>query len=53
MGGPARIAVVGTPWKTPDENIFAMKHAVDAYNRKKAEEEGEPMEEGEEGNNFL
>jgi uroporphyrinogen-III decarboxylase len=45
VGGPARIAVVGTPWKTPDANIHAMKHAVDAYNRKKAEEEGEPFEE--------
>lgn len=43
QGGAARIAVVGTPWKTPDENILAMKHAVDAYNRRKAEEEGEPL----------
>nr|MDO8086655.1 uroporphyrinogen decarboxylase family protein [Candidatus Sigynarchaeum springense] len=53
QGGPARVAVVGIPWKTPDENIFAMKRAVDAYNRKKAEEEGEPLEQGEDETIFL
>ncbi len=53
QGGPARIAVVGTPWKTPEENIFAMKAAADAYNKRKAEEEGEPLDDGEEETRFL
>ena len=44
-GGPTSINVVGIPWKTPDENVMAMKHAVDAFNAKKAAEEGEEFEE--------
>ncbi|HME51086.1 MAG TPA: uroporphyrinogen decarboxylase family protein [Candidatus Lokiarchaeia archaeon] len=44
-GGLTSINVVGIPWKTPEENIMAMKYAVDAFNARKAAEEGEEFEE--------
>ena len=52
-GGPTSINVVGIPWKTPDENIMAMKNAVEAYNAKKAAEEGEVIEDQAEESTFF
>jgi uroporphyrinogen-III decarboxylase len=38
-GGPVSINVVGVPKDTPNENIYAMRDAVEAYNKKKEEED--------------
>ncbi len=38
-GGPVSINVVGCPNNTPDENLWALWNAVQAYNKKKEEEE--------------
>ncbi len=41
-GGPQRIAVVGCPYGTPDENVYALWKAVQDFNKRKEEElEGE------------
>lgn len=37
-GGPQRIAVVGCPYGTSDENIFALWHRVEYHNKRKEEE---------------
>lgn len=37
-GGPQRIAVVGCPFGTPDENVHALWDTVEAHNKHKAEE---------------
>ena len=37
-GGPMSIAVVGTPNDTPEENLWAMFNAVEAYNKLKEQE---------------
>ncbi|MHA1848296.1 MAG: uroporphyrinogen decarboxylase family protein [Promethearchaeota archaeon] len=40
-GGPQTIAVVGCPYKTPDENIYTLWDTVQAYNKMKEEEDEE------------
>ncbi|MHA1698126.1 MAG: uroporphyrinogen decarboxylase family protein [Promethearchaeota archaeon] len=40
-GGPQRIAVVGCPYGTPEENIHALWSTVQEFNKQKAEEEEE------------
>jgi uroporphyrinogen-III decarboxylase len=38
-GGPMNISVVGAPYNTPDENIYALWNTVQKYNIEKAENE--------------
>jgi uroporphyrinogen-III decarboxylase len=38
-GGPVSISCVGVPYQTPEANIWAFWNTIEAYNKKKAEEE--------------